>query len=382
MLAKPTVDSGYMNSVWGDMEGYKQCVSSFQDHAYNEILNAGLNIATVNFELPTRTLGGNCYEVLSRFKASIKSARKNQYTIRVDLSGFMGRWPKILFLPSVGSIDLELRLEDNNKVLSNYDPAIAGPCEYIVENVYGAAEEYDLSQSYLGSLKNVLATTGLTCEFDSYLSYPFILKNNNPEQSVRLWRRLTSLKSIYFGIYRESNTIADEEKKQDNLARFDKAGLESYQIFLDGRPLSARPISTSTLDDVGSYISGINAGSNFSESTFELMKALRYHGNVKNSPCLDRLDVTQDGLNNVYNNVDGSDFKTTCDYHAKPFCIYGVDLEKSQMLSGTNLSNELCIQLKFRQNFPLVNFSNHMHVFLHYDKRVTIHSGLRITELE
>ena len=378
LLAKPTVDTGYMNSAWGNMEGYKPCLNSFQGHTTNLIDNTQTVILK---KMPNRDLASrSAYEILSRVEMVKKGTIFNQYTIRLDLSGFMGRWPKILFLPCVGSIDIELRLEDKEKIMNNFDEELNKPSEYIVKNVYASAEEFDLSQAYLGSLKNVLATSGLTCEFDSYLTYPFILKTNDQTQSVRLWRRLTSLKTIYFGIYRENTVIEEEGKRQDVLSRFDNAGLESYQIYLDGRPMSARPITTTSQSYDDAYNSDL--GSENSEATFELMKALRHHGNVKNSPFYDLVDQHSMGHNNVYNTVDGSDFKAAADYHARPFCVYGVDLEKSNMLSGTGLSNELCIQLKFRAGFPLENYTHHMYVFLHYDKRVTIHSGLRITELE
>lgn len=384
LLAKPTVDAGYQNSVWGAMEGYKNVISTFQDTAYIASTGVGTEI---EFQPSNQSFQAPNYEVLARTLHYQKSIRYNTYTIRLDLSGFLGRWPKILFLPAVGSIDIEMRLEENSKILNNYD-ASAKPnkAEYVVRNVYAMAEEFDLSQAYLGSLKNVLSTTGLTCEFDSYLSYPFILKPNMSEQSIRLWRRLTSLKSIYFGIYRESSNPVTEEKKQDILARYDVNGLEKYQIFLDGRPLSARPITTRAIQDQEAT-TDIDSSSNYSEATFELMKALRYHGNVKNSPAFDQYDRTGGFTNAVYNPETIGNFQLGAEYHARPFAIYGVDLEKSNLLSGTNLSNELCIQLSFRQGYPLntegnESYTNHIYVFLHYDKRVTIHSGLRITELE
>jgi len=349
---------------------------------------------------------------ISYFDRYMAGVIEREYSIRLDLSGLLGRVPKILYLPTVGSLDMYMRLEDAGKVI-NLDDQSAGAVSYRVKDIHVQAEYFDLSQAYLNSLKTVLDDQGMVLELDTYLTYEFPLDTSST-QTIRLWRRLVSLKGLYFGIYRENKDLTYERKKTDILSRYDHAGLKEYQLYIDGRPIQAHPIKTEVLfeepDVNGHKQHGFASKVLNSEAEWEIMKALRYHGDIRTAPFYDR--DQKDNTNNqswrAVRNYDSSgaddDYfqkKTELvynnkDFRATPFALYAVDLEKSDLLSGTSLSNELALQLRFNTDDRLtstiqadsptgdtaLNFNYRLFMFLHYDKRVIVHSGLRITEIE
>jgi hypothetical protein len=337
---------------------------------------------------------------------------ERQYSIRLDLSGLLGRLPKLLYLPTIGSLDMYMRFEDPAKVI-NLDDQASGPVSYEVTNIHTQCEMFDLSQAYLNSLKTVLDDQGMVLELDTYLTYEFPLDQSSA-QTIRLWRRLVSLKGIYFGIYRENQDLKYERKKTDVLSRYDHAGLKEYQLYIDGRPVQAHPIQTEVLfPSGGADIKDLNPNKSISsEAEWEIMKALRYHGDIRTSPFYDRhqrensnqhawkaqRQFTDTG--DAYTGAKNEYLYNNNDFQALPFSLYAVDLEKSDLLSGTSLSNELALQLRFNADSKsrlektisrttddsttaeTLNFQYKLFMFLHYDKRVIVHSGLRITEVE
>jgi hypothetical protein len=179
-------------------------------------------------------------------------------------------------------------------------------------------------------------------------------------------------------------------------------------LYIDGRPIQAHPISTISdfkYSTVGGEEDLYPSQVLNSESEWELMKSLRYHGDVRSSPMYDAIarqnsNAERSIISNIEETGNGQAiFNSQRDKVICPFAVYGIDLEKSDLLSGTSLSNELALQLEFKESlkasYPQINninfstivgadksFTYKMFMFLHYDKRVILHSGLRVTEME
>jgi hypothetical protein len=410
MIARMTVDKDYASSFYGAMEGCHPSLSTWDKGLCTYLDSDQLTINRSQDRLgdPGDTISadaiteGENYDLETAMNQlmHIEAKTNKEYTIRLDLSGLLGRFPKIMYLPCVGSIDLEINLEKNSTVINldteSYDNNTNKALSYVMSNVHMQAELYDLTQPYLGSLKNKIDMEGLTIELTSYLTYDFNL-NNSDQQTLRLWRRLSSLKSIFFGIKRIPINEKDQRAKKNELEEWCNAGLESYLVFIDGRPVSAHPISTLKSAEYGTD----QLVTRKSESTWELTKAINNHvGNVVKTPNVDMFNfeermknslsaIVSDGKDDdVVGSLTKIDVRQRLRYVADQFCVYGVDLEKSELISGTSLSNELSIQLRFNPNNDLrledqsTLYDYKLFVFLYYDKRVGINSGLRITELE
>lgn len=445
LLARLTVNQDYRNSQYGNMEGWHWDSNHRLSNQFlndnTPVLGGGVtakwrthlgtegSVVIDNSAIPASAYdptGGNIGNAQYNAAQTVDNAKSNtyldfptiknmsyydryrkgvierQYSIRFDLTGLFGRFPKILYLPTVGSLDCYMRFEDAKKVVNfNQDDLL-----YKVSNMHLQCEFFDLSQAYLNSLKTVLDSQGMTLELDTYLTYELSLDKSS-QQTIRLWRRLTSLKTVYFGIYRTNSDGKKEALKADQQMRYDHCGLKHYQLYIDGRPIQAHPISTETTYKSTVGNPDLNDKDNYpttvinSEAEWELMKSLRYHGDVRSSPFYDIKHRDGSGNNRLittnYANQTQTVFNAQRDTRALPFAVYGVDLEKSDLLSGTSLSNELALQLKFESSLPesiptqdvagagggaAENFNYKLFMFLHYDKRVILHSGLRVTEME
>jgi len=405
MLARLSTNKDYANSIYGNMEGYHPTLST---------LEKGLIISSnhIGMQYSKDRLGHSKFsagisfdeqpdmETILQQLLHVEAKTNKEYTIRFDLSGLMGRFPKIIYLPIVGSIDLEITFAPAETVINLDTEGYSDnkdALSYKVDNCHLQAEMYDLTQPYLNSLKQLVEMEGLNIELTNYLSYEFNL-NASDQQTIRLWRRLSSLKSIFFGIKRIPISIRDQRAKVNELEEWCHAGLDNYLVFVDGRPISAHAFSTVKSAEILSVDSDTTRRS---ESVWELSKALNNHVNTNGrTPNLDIFTLDERMKNSILKNdivstgsgdpdlVAKQTSRRNLRYTADQFSVYGVDLEKSELLSGTSLSNELTIQLKFNSSSSKrledqgTLYDYKLYVFLYYDKRIGINSGLRITELE
>jgi len=304
-----------------------------------------------------------------------------QYSVHFDLSGLFGRYRKLFWLPLVNSIDIEILLSQPAQVMNQWGVDVTEstaqkdgkviPPTYVVKNAEIQAEMYTLSQEYVNALSQSMQEAGLTLSFDTYETH-FNSLTTNGSHNVVLNTRLSSLKSIYIFFYQAAKTSAVEGKRlektwiqQRNMFNVNEDGtvkLNQYQVFIDGRPVQAHRISTEDRKH--------------SEALFELQKSFRLHGDVSATPVVSRDEYFNRGLSPSVGNGDGAPNAVQKMYAEEHFII-GVDLEKSDLLSGHSVANQLWVELQWG---GAVGDGVDMYTVLHYDKNVVVYPGLVFEE--
>ena len=393
-LSSFSVDEGYRQSLWGDMEGYyprsNQCMGSVAlntDHkasGFRSVVQNGQFLTNAaNIDTKTESPREN-QDLIRRFSAvdngagppvavnadvaGIRDHRiAREYTIHFDLSGFLARHRKVFWIPLVNSIDIDILLEQNSEVMNQWNVETTN-LSYTVDQPHLQAEMYTLSQEYVNALSLNMQEQGLTLSFDTYEVRQFDLALGTNHQ-VTMNTRLSSLKSMYLFFYQPHLTAATDPENK----RIDKtwvqqrrlfstntlvSKLQTYQLFIDGRPIQAHPIQTKDAQ--------------YSEALWELMKSLRLHGDVSGTPnvCVDSYTDRGPRTNTV---VGGEVAQFLADEHF----MVGIDLEKSDLLSGHSVANQLYLDLTFDQS---LGAGVRMYVVMHYDKNVIVYPGLTFEE--
>ncbi len=301
-----------------------------------------------------------------------------QYSIHFDLSGLFGRYRKLFWLPLVNSIDIEILLSQPAQVMNQWgvnvtanDGVTGAPPTYVVRNAEIQAEMYTLSQEYVNALSQSMQEAGLTLSFDTYETHFNSLTTGNTHNVV-LNTRLSSLKSIYIFFYQPNKSSAIEGKRLEktwiqqrcmyNQAEDACVKLGQYQIFIDGRPVQAHRISTTD--------------EQHSEALFELQKSFRLHGDVTATPVVSRDEYYDRGLSPSVGNGSGTPNNVQKMFSEEHFVV-GVDLEKSDLLSGHSVANQLWVELQWD---GAIGDGVDMYTVLHYDKNVVVYPGLVFEE--
>ena len=320
----------------------------------------------------------------SSAKGGHNHSEDRQYSVHFDLSGLFGRYRKLFWLPLVNSIDIEILLSQPAQVMNQWNVNVqangavtaqnptGGPPTYVVKNAEIQAEMYTLSQEYVNALSQSMQEAGLTLSFDTYETHYNSLTTGGTHNVV-LNTRLSSLKSIYIFFYQPNKTSAKEGKRlektwiqQRRMYNVDEDAvvkLSQYQIFIDGRPVQAHRISTTD--------------TRHSEALFELQKSFRLHGDVTATPVVSRDEYFDRGLSpSVGNGVDAGPNDVQKMFAEEHFVV-GVDLEKSDLLSGHSVANQLWVELQWS---GAIGDGVDMYTVLHYDKNVVVYPGLVFEE--
>lgn len=305
-------------------------------------------------------------------QGSLDHSVARQYTVHFDLSGIFARYDKLAWLPLFNSVDIEILLEQAHLVMNQWGVDVKDSKKtYTVLYPEIQAEMYTLSQEYVNALSASMQEAGLTVAFDTYQTfYNSIVTGKN--HNVVINTRLSSLKSMYIFFYQEHGTQGAEGKRLEKTwiqqrrivteDQKDVAKLEEYQMFIDGRPVQAHRIKTSD--------------SSHSEAIWELMKSFRMHGDVTATPHVSREEYTNRCFSPSVgkgDNVPNDIYKM---YDEQHFMI-AVDLEKSDLLSGHSVANQIWIELQWDK---AIGNGVQMFTVLHYDKNVVVFPGLIFEE--
>lgn len=293
-----------------------------------------------------------------------------QFSLHFDLSGIFGRYRKLFWLPLVNSVDIEILLEQNKTVLNQWGVDISNATYTVVEPEL-QVEMYTLSQDYVNALSQSMQEEGLTMAFDTYETHLNQLVSNS-SHNVIINNRLSSLKGIYCWLYQPHGTSGNENKRLEKTwvqqrrivdsAQTGVVKLSDYQMFIDGRPIQAHTIKTSDIKH--------------SEALWEVMKCFRLHGDVSVTPHVSRNEYSDRGLGcsvGFGTNVPSDVYKMFDEQHF----LFGVDLEKSDLLSGHAVANQIWLQLNWSGS---IGENVDLYTVLHYDKNVVIYPGLTFEE--
>lgn len=304
-------------------------------------------------------------------RGGIDHTVSRQYSVHFDLSGLFGRYRKLFWLPLVNSIDIEILLEQPKNVLNEWGVAIANDDMYYVQNPSLHMEMYTLSQEYVNALSQSMQEAGLTMAFDTYETHIDTLAQSQSHTQI-INTRLSSLKSMYVWFYQPHRDGGDESKRLEktwmqqrrivNLAETDIATVDEYQVFIDGRPIQANRIKTTD--------------SQHSEALWELMKSFRIHGDITVTPHVSRDEYQERGLSPSIgkgDNVPNEIYKMFDEQHF----LIGVDFEKSDLLSGHSVANQIWLELNWNK---AVGPGTQIYTLLHYDKNVIVYPGLVFEE--
>ena len=307
---------------------------------------------------------------------------------------------------------------------------------YTIKDYYITADFYQFNDAYRATLEQALMETGITLDMEGFLNISEALPTSTRHE-VRIRRTLTSVKSLYIcfeldklvrsGVYPdptfETGTSLNVSNKpqyfSDGLSTFERFGLKSYQILLNGVPVQGHEINC-LYNDYGSQTvhSILNA-----EHIMETLKSFSTHGNhlvtgtdlssnkygvddptplgsgaavgtggVAGSGMYDKGTITiADGAaaytaSKVHSDTNiailrGGDYLRegvyhTTDSHAavgvnkSPF-VLGVNLEKSSQVSGSSMQ-EITILLNWAESSPE---GLTCHSFLSYDQHLEIKPG-------
>lgn len=281
--------------------------------------------------------------------------------VPLDMFGFLNQH-KLISLNSVGSIDIDLRLEDSSVVLNHIKRQGGGHAlgsdrsylRYKLTDVYLTCDTVELSTAYNQGLMANLQGQGLNFNFSTYEVFQPTIQTRNAQ--LQVLRRLSNLKTawVFFadkslingsgsGVDSDDGAVADRINKSTSFPSFN---LESYNILVDGRPATSTTIKTTYGDDA--------------EAIHELAKSFRLHGD----------NLTANAL-------------TSSTYHSDKFVI-GIDFEKTSLMSGTSMER-LQIDLEFGAHsaFSGTNANSNANltafVVLEYDERVNVRQGGQIT---
>lgn len=398
-LSALTSHAGYRQSFYGAMEGYYPKVNPTFGDANMEIkTSATLNTIASNFgasyhplvtnaiilgtppSVPTdnKQKGGllNGIYLLRRFAdnadpltvtryATRDKRLARQYVMHFDMSGFLGRYAKIFWIPTVNSIDIRLTMAPNKDVCNSWGKD-ANTLTYSLKNPHLQCEMFTLGQQYIDALTGVLLDSGLTVSFDTFETRRLDIAQGATDQNIRIHARLSSLKSIYFWMYQpNTDTGGQEEAKRIDKTSIqqrylyngaDKRELESYQIYIDGRPIQAHEI--------------ITTDGKHAEAQWELMKSLSIAGDISKSPAVSEDSYIRRGpTTNLTANETLQAFLT------EEHFVLGTDFEAVEDLSGIPVSANIRIRLKFSgPSGP--GIGTQLFVLMHFDKNVGIFPGL------
>ena len=395
-LASFTVDEGYRQTVWGAMEGYWPKVNTIfgdsghlADAASPQTPTSSIYLSVEDDAFPdwtddTKVRGGllNGQYLANRFSNALPTnsfyrTRNNlvarQFSIHFDLSGFLARHRKIFWIPLVNSIDIEILLAQDSEVLNEWNVTQTTQ-QYELLNPHIQCEMYTLSQEYVNALSLSMQQQGLTLNFDTYETRVFDINQSSTQQIV-LNTRLSSLKTVYLFFYQPLPDAVSEQKRIDRTwiqqrRLFNADGdavvkLRDYQLFIDGRPIQAHPMKVS--DEC------------FSESLWELQKSFRLHGDVSSTPCVSQSDYIDQAPTTNETAVNGVQ-----NFYSQQHFMVGIDLEKTDLLSGHSVANQLYMNLNFGDavggGSSAPGPGVRMYAILHHDKNVVVYPGLIFEE--
>jgi hypothetical protein len=322
-----------------------------------------------------------------------RNATGTVYGFKLDLSGVLN-CGKYLHLPAIGSLDIELVLNQGTDCLNGLVAASAAVstdvvamvtpttanATYTITDPYLTCDTIEMSSAYLVALDKVINSGGLNLDFDTWQTWVNQLGVvNNSVQQIRIQRTFQSLKALFFWLYLDTDSTADPNNKlvtQNKSHKACKTSLTSYNVLVDGRPVNSHVIT------------------NDAEMAIELQKALKQHG-----------DSSVDSLHSLANRRRGNavtqlasqslvvlDCADNAAMRAKDFpgalpqslnsgphaCLMGVDFEKSNLLSGRRV-NEIVIELTFSGSSyaPVTCYT-----VCHYDKRVVVAAGKTFVEID
>ena len=301
---------------------------------------------------------------------------------------------------------------------------------YSIDNYYITADFYQFNDAYRATLEQSLMEKGITFNMQGFINVTESLPTATRHE-IRIRRSLTSVKSLYMSFELDSmirNGLvkgSDGELTRfypDALSSFQRFGLKSYQVLLNGVPIQGHRIDTNYGDGtVGSEV--INA-----EHILETLKSFSTHGNhlvtgldqasnkyqvtplhgdisldipvgdVTNlaqtltvvssgtpttttySTTLDAKYATQNANQSIARICSGDYMKDGVYYTSSdtrqsgldtaPF-ILGVNLEKSSQVSGSSMQ-ELVVLLDWDKTTPAGLM---VHSFLSYDQHLEIRPG-------
>lgn len=282
-------------------------------------------------------------------------------SVPLDMFGFLNQH-KLISLSSVGSIDIDLRMEDASVVLNHLKRQGGNTdlgsdrsyLKYEISDVYLTCDTVELSTAYNQGLLANLQGNGLNFNFSTYEVFQETIRTRNAQ--IQILRQLSNLKTVWV-IFADKSLINGSGSGVDTLVgakndrvnkttNFPSFNLESYNILVDGRPATSTTIKTTHGDEA--------------EAIHELAKSFRMHGD----------NLTANAM-------------TTSTYHSDKFAI-GIDFEKTSIMSGIGCQR-LQIDLEFggHSAFSGTNANSNANltafVVLEYDSRVNVRQGGQIT---
>lgn len=282
------------------------------------------------------------------------SARKRQVSVPLDLSGFLSQ-NKLISLAAIGSLDLQILLDDNNvcinnivKHMKNTDSTFNDDSRgnhrdylrYVIEDVYLTVNQFALSPNYNAALAGALQGPGLIFDHPTYEVFAPPIRDQNAQ--ILLRRNLRNLKTIWVFFADKAlingagaSDTSPELDRINKTTNFPSFNLRNYNILIDGRPATSNVISTKYGESA--------------EAIHELAKSFRINGD----------------------NLMGTRFNTES-YHRDCFGI-GLDFEKTSLMSGTRMQ-DLQIDLEFGTHSSFDGNKTDLTAFVvfHYDQRVVV----------
>ncbi len=299
---------------------------------------------------------------------------------------------------------------------------------YKIVDYYLTADFYQFNDSYRATLEQALMSTGIVLPMESFLNVSEVLPASSRHE-IRVRRSLTSVKSVYMcfelpSIVRDGRYNYSTGKYKyftDCLALFQRFGLKSYQVLLNGVPVQGHQIQC----QYGQARDGSETPMNNAEHILETMKAFSTHGNhvvtgmdlasdkyslinhtfepystnifhqhnfvtansgtdveIKSSAAkLSDLDNNYTTINQLIAIQKSGDYVSDGKYHTtdmsemsginKQHFIIAVNLEKSTQVSGSSMQ-EIVTLLDWEDTTPEGLM---VHTFLHYDQHLEIRPG-------
>lgn len=399
LISKYTVPQEYKNS-WGDNEGYwirnaddnvtynhTDDSYDWKPNPYNTAVCSNWDVANGAAASAVQTEAGPAFvaagnygptdNVNSRPFYRNNAARfyrrgkgYNWYSLKLDMFGLLQQ-SKALYIPTLGSVDIELLLELGNKAvhvpLANTYPGIpsadlvtngADPnrflnaaksdasVSYDISNAYLTADFIETAPSYTAALRQALNTTGLTYDFKTWSIFqPTVAKGTTGSVDYIVNQKLSSVDSIicFFkpNEFKTAGAIDHDITFPNKTAWTPRNEVASYQMLIDMEPVVPHIVHT---------VAGQS-----SEAISELAKALGLGSNS---------DFMADCTVEKYLNTD-----VTC--NDDPCFAIGSKLKKGALISGKNM-DQLVVRLQYA-NPTAVNAS--LVIAVLHDKRLIVQAG-------
>lgn len=277
------------------------------------------------------------------------------YCVPLDLCALFSQ-PKFIYLPLFGEtlyIDIQWATTPNTWSGS----VSAGAAAYtIAAQSYITVETMVLSDIYTKALLDVYQSAGITMDVVKWFNQVDIIAGSATTQDIRMIRKFSSVKSIFAVFYQpslKSNDATDnpETSVTGKTSRFMPVGITNYQFFIDDIPLNPVPIEVASRPN---------------DAMFEVMKAVKTHGDVSLSTGMSRVSFTQ-----------------TSPRSPQHFII-GVDCENgTEELSGRIVTNN--ITLRINRTATTTNPATRpirCYLFVQADTRLLFTAGSVITVIE